>query len=317
MKSQHLSEKLLDTAISSMQRNRTLLFTINLIAALILVVVYMERYSFDMKQREGHLIAYKDRCKELNQGLPSVPHWNDLSADDQNSFKGCADLDKIQAFVISNTENAAQLEALSVPFYKLRRIRNEMNTVKLPEGSVAPLGIGVPVSRNDMVIICGFLMLILYTWLAFSFEQLARITAKIKQMYPEPRSAEAHESQATVKDLVDVNFLFRTDEPGLAAFFVKVLYLLAPISMTVATLNNLYFDTTKGFADYLRGIMHVPLMIQAMLVVAMWVIGYNVTKSDDKVTVASEAAPGAPVRKRVRTKPLREQALDPGGVPAE
>jgi hypothetical protein len=287
MEHQPLSVRLLDTAIKAMERNRTLLFTINMVAALIFVVVYLERFSFDMKQGQGHLIAYKGRCQELNNSLASAPGWQGLSEDDKKVLAGCSDLEKIRGFIVVNVSDQTQIQYLSNQLFRLHIIRNEMNNSKLPGGNVMPLGIGLSIPRNDMVIICGFLLVVLYAWLAFSFAQLARITTKIKQLFPEAKIEECNGTQATVSDLVDVNFLFRTDEGGMAALMVRILYLLAPISMTIATLNNLYLDTTKSFGDYLNSVLQVPLMIQGMIVVVLWMIGYHVNKSDKEVNIAS------------------------------
>jgi hypothetical protein len=55
-------------------------FTINLIAALIVVVVYLERYSFDNQQRESHLIAFQERCEALNEALETVPQMKEQLA---------------------------------------------------------------------------------------------------------------------------------------------------------------------------------------------------------------------------------------------
>ncbi len=287
MENQHLSVKLLDTAIKAMERNRTLLFTINLIAALIFVVVYLERFSFDMKQGEGYLIAYQERCQELNRLIASTPGWPAVSEEEKKSFEGCQDLNKIRGYITANSTDKDQLEAVSRQMYRLHIILNEMSATKLPTANVVPAGIGLVIPRNDMVIICGVLLVILYAWLAFSFEQLARVTAKIRQLFPEAKLVEGNGTQASVSDLVDINFLFRTDEGGMAAKLVKGLYLLAPISMTIATANDLSLNTTKSFSEYLNAVLQVPLMIQAMIVAVLWVIGYNVTKSDKKVNGAS------------------------------
>jgi hypothetical protein len=138
-----------------------------------------------------------------------------------------------------------------------------------------------------MVLILGFLLIILYAWLAFSFEQLARVTAKITKLFPEPKLGGGEGTQATVSDLVELNFVFRTSKPGVATVLVKVLYFLAPIALTVATINDLYAETTKNYEGYLKSILQAPLMIQSGMAVALWVIGYNINKSDKDVNVVA------------------------------
>jgi hypothetical protein len=103
MDNPNLNTRLLDTAIKTMERNRTLLFTINLIAALIVVVVYLERYGFDNQQREAHLIAFEERCETLNEALKTVPNWDKLSEQQKDKFKECSDLDAINAFVVTRS----------------------------------------------------------------------------------------------------------------------------------------------------------------------------------------------------------------------
>lgn len=286
MENEHLSLRLLDTAIKAMERNRTLLFSLNLIAALVFVVVYVERFSFDKKQRDGYLIAFQGHCQDLNKYLAYLPHYSELKAEEKIPLEKCADLDAISSFIITNSNDRLQLEAISKELLKLHLIQNEMHSIRLETANVTPLGFGMQVPRNDMFIICGVLLVILYTWLAFSFDQLARITSKIKLLFPETRRPECTAAQATVSDLVEVNFLFRTSQGGITAFLVKTLYWMAPVSMTVATVNNLYIDTTTSFRDYLNSTLQIPLIAQAILTVILWIIGYIVSRTDRESRVS-------------------------------
>lgn len=105
MEIKNLNTTLLDTAIKTMERNRTLLFAINLIAALVVVVVYLERFSFDKQQREAHLMVFQERCEELNESLKQLPNWDSLSKKEKEEFCGCSDLDKISSFVVADSLN--------------------------------------------------------------------------------------------------------------------------------------------------------------------------------------------------------------------
>jgi hypothetical protein len=287
MENQSLSTRLLDTAIKAMERNRALLFTINLIAALIFVIVYLDRYSFDMQQGKGHLIAYQGHCEKLSGKLRQLPGWSQIPPEEVRFFDGCADLNRIRGFITANIKDSSTLAEVSEPMYRLHIIQNEMGSIRLPAGSMTPLGIGLPTPRNDMIIICGVLLVILYIWLAFSFEQLARVTAKITTLFPERDSEKGDTPRATVSDLVELNFLFRTSKGGAAKILVKGLYLLAPIAMSVATVNDLYPETTRSYQEYLKSILQVPLMVQAMMVIVLWIVSYDINNSDGNVNAAA------------------------------
>lgn len=296
MENYHLSTRLLDTAIKAMERNRALLFTINLIAALILVVVYLETASFDNKQRDGHLIVYQFRCNSLNEMLKSVPNVGLVSEEDKKSFRECSDLNKMRGFVTANSTDQAQLEAISTQIFRLHRIQNEMREVKLGVANVAPLIFGIQVPRNDIVIICGVLLVILYTWLAFSFDQLARITTKIKNLFPEAHRREEEDgdegTEATISDLVEINFLFRTSKGGVMSLLVKAIYWLAPVAMTIATINDLN-SATGGppvLERYIWEISKYPIFTQLVITLLLWAIGYKVNRSDKRSNVTPVGA---------------------------
>lgn len=285
MDNQLLNVKLLETSINTMVRNRTLLFTINLIAALLLTVVYLEIASFDEKQREGHLIAYKDRCGEINATLNTSDYWKKLSTDEKNKFIACSKPDDIREYVITNNQalslSGVQLKIISANIYKLHRIQNEMNEVLLDKATAAPLGFGLPIPRNDLVLLCGVLLIILYMWLAFSFAQHARIITKIKLLFPENKSGEYNSQQATVNDLVELNFLFRTNRSRIITFLVKFLYFLAPIAMTIATINDYFFlNVTEEYRVYLTPTVNVSSVVKIIITVILWVIGRYINRSD-------------------------------------
>jgi hypothetical protein len=284
MEDQQLNIKLLETAIGAMQRNRTLLFAINLIAALVLVLVYLEWFSIDQGQMQGYLIAYQGRCTELRNTMQKTLQWECLTSDEKDNFNDCSDLDKISRIIITNINERVQLTGMSMSLFKLHQNRNDLTSTKLGTANVTPLGLGLEVPRNDMYVILGVLLVTLYIWLAFSFSQHARITTKIKKLFPEP-DPENRETQATISDLVELNFLFRTSQGGKTLWVVKVLYWLAPISMTIASINNSILKTSEGFRAYLAALAQIPLIVQWALTIALWVIGYYVNKSDKVANV--------------------------------
>jgi hypothetical protein len=314
VENQQLNIKLLETAIGAMQRNRALLFTINLIAALVIVLVYLERFSIDKAQMEGHLIAYHGRCNELRKEMEKTSRWIALGPDGRNQFKGfpgemeetsqwdalsqedkiefngCSELDKVSEVIHAQIGDTALLKRMGKSLFKLYQNRNDIATVKLGTADVTPLGIGLQVPRNDMYIILGVLLVTLYTWLAFSFNQHARITTKINRMFPEPDDG-GKETQATVNDLVDLNFLFRTTESRRTRWAVKTLYWLAPISMTLASINNSIPDTSEGFRQYFETLVRVPLLAQWVLTIVLWGIGYSVHKSDEVANIEPTITP--------------------------
>lgn len=286
MENQQLNVKLLETAIGAMQRNRALLFAINLMAALVIVLVYLERFSIDKAQMEAHLLAHRGRCKEIRVVMEKTPGWASLSQDDQGQFKDCSDPDRMSRLILANAPEDEPLRAMSKSLFKLRRNRNDMNSTRLGTADVTPLGLGLQVPRNDMYIILGVLLVTLYTWLAFSFNQHARITTKIKRMYPEPDLASSGE-RATVSDLIELNFLFRTSHDRKTRLVVKTLYWLAPISMTLASINNSLPDTSDDFRAYFNSLVRIPLMAQWGLTIVLWAIGYSVNRSDNVANIDS------------------------------
>lgn len=305
MEKANLNTRLLDTAIKTMERNRTLLFTINLIAALVVVVVYLERYSFDKQQREAHLIAFQERCEALNKALEKVPNWDTVSQEKKDEFKTCSNLDPINAFVVTNSllfpskeAKEASLKEISKSIFRLHVIQNEMKVAKLETANVTPLGFGLAVPRNDLVIICGVLLIILYLWLAFSFNQHARITEKIKLLFQESEPEEYNRTQTTLNELIELNFLFRTSTRTpteiITAIFVWALYLSAPLAMTIANINDLYHpDATKNYLEYINEIWEVPRMFEIIIMLILWGISISILKSDKRTNI-EPIIPSAP-----------------------
>jgi hypothetical protein len=280
MANENLNAKLLDTAINTMNRNRTLLFTINLIAALLLTVVYLERASLDKKQRENAVIAHIRYCRTLNELL--YIEFSHLHESQKQTFPTCSDLKAIKDYVAIYSRPEDDLTAISKNIFRLHRIQNELSGVKLENANATPFGFGLPVPRNDLVIICGFLLLMLYMWLVFSFNQHARILTKIKLLFPEERSVRQNEVEATINDLVELNFLFRTYKGGWVAILVRFLYLLAPLSMTAATLNDFLPDADSKYLEQLSGILTASFIIKILITATLWIIGYRIIAFDKK-----------------------------------
>lgn len=287
MENHNLSIKYLDAAIKTMERNRALLFTISLIAALIMAAVYLDRYSFDTKQAARHLVFYKSRCDSIHQELKSVPGWDASVAGHAESLSGCADLDKVSAFVVRNVSDGDKLKNLSEKVYRLHVIQNEMNEVRLPQASMAPLGIGLPIPRNDMVILCGALLVVLYLWLAFSFRQLANITEKIDKLFSDEGSGALKAERATVHDLVEINFLFDASKGGVTALLVWTIYLMAPASMSLAFLSDYVLWLPAGTED----LMSVPLAAQAVMTVMLWAVSFFILNADKRIDRAQQSRP--------------------------
>lgn len=166
--------------------------------------------------------------------------------------------------------------------FKLHIIKNEMNSTKLDTATVTPLGFGIPVPRNDLIIICGVLLLILYSWLAFSFDQHSRITEKIKLLFSDAKAEKRNETQANINDIIELNFLFRTSTGGIASLFVKALYLLAPIAMTIAAINDFIADVPKDYKEFINQILLVPRILEISMTLILWAIGLRIIKSDKK-----------------------------------
>lgn len=286
MDSKEVGKRFLDASIKVMERNRTLLFTINLIAALVLVIIYLERISIDTNQHTGHLIAYSDACKSLKSKSVNLG----LSSNEQDIVNKCSDLAQIGGIFASREINQDILKQISKDLYRLNRIQNDMKSIKLDSAVVAPLGFGLPVPRNDLTLICGILMVLFYTWLAFSFKQHARIIKEVTLELQKEDNGVKTNILETFNRVVEVNFMFPTQGKGLTPFFVKLLYFAAPISMTFALINDLLIPTDGNYRNFLNEILIFPRFIEVSIVVILWVIAYNINQSDtesNEVTVVN------------------------------
>jgi len=189
---------------------------------------------------------------------------------------------------INKQDNSKLLQEISKSIFRLRVINNDMADTKLDTANVAPLGFGLPVPRNDLVIICGLLLVILYTWLAFSFAQHARITEKIKLLFQESEPEKGNSAQASINDLIELNFLFRTSKGKVTALFVRALYLAAPVAMTIATINDFNPDALKFYRQYIDQKWLVPLRLEIAIMLILWVIGLSIIISDKRANVESK-----------------------------
>lgn len=287
MTGQELTSKCLETAIKTMERNRALLFAINLIAALLIVVTFLENVSLDVAQTRAYLIRFQQRCNEIET---IVKEQVSLSAEDLKVFNGCSDIKSVESIIIAKIQGKEALSILSNKMRSLYIFQNEMRNIRLDSASVAPLGFGLAVPRNDLTLICGVLLAILYIWLAFSFRQLARIITKIKKLPKGKKNLpEDDESKFNLNDIIEMNFLFFTSKDRSTRFFVKLLYFAAPLSMSIASFNNILtlFDTSDYIVK-LRTTLYIQLVIQLIFMGVLWYIALDLNKSDKKANVSSE-----------------------------
>ncbi len=243
-----------------------------------LVTVYLERMSFDTEQHREYLIPYSDACKDLKNNLSKLS----FTTEENNTITKCADLTQIDGIIASKEIASDILNQVSTDLYRLNRIQNEMKTVKLESVSISPLVFGFPIPRNDLTIICGVLLVLLYIWLAFSFKQHVRIINEVKNELKK----DTNDSKSNVLDIfervVQINFLFSTEEKTLESFFVYLLYLAAPLAMTIALINDISISVVGNYENIAKIISIGPDLIEVSVVIILWGIGYNIIQSDRK-----------------------------------
>lgn len=285
-----LRNRALDAALGAMARNRALLFTINMVAAAVLITVFLERQSFDDLQREHYLFAVQEIKNELTgRGLPASSFGLDRAHIEQieNWAFECWTNGKV-ANKPNISIDKAWKESVSRQLYRLHRVHNDLSQVALPSTQWLPIGVSVP--RNDLVPIAGLLLLILYSWLCFSFRQLAGIILVLRRTFVGDKgAADAEGSARFFRDVIELHFLFRTSKRGLARFFVKGLYYSPPIVMIIALLNDV--ASTAGVGDPFQGVLLAITTVRTVLVaglcVALGFIAYQITLADRDVNLAS------------------------------
>ena len=267
-----------------MARNRALLFTINIVVAVLLVTVYLERWSFDLSLRRGYLLAIEDIKKQLiARGLPG-----DLVSE--------GDVDGIEKVVFEKRTTTTMpedwLEAVSFQMFRLRRIKNDMGQIALPASQGLPIGLVVP--RNDLVPIAGLFLLILYSWLCFSFRQLGSIVTTLRNTFvAEDSDRPDKENAALFRKIIELHFLFRTSKRGPARFFVLALFYSSPIAMAICLLNDFISVSGAGepFRAMLRAISSPRLILETIITVCLGFIGYQIYLADRGINVASFGKP--------------------------
>lgn len=291
---QELRSRALDAAISAMARNRALIFTLNIIAAAVLVTVYLERMSFDEKYRRGYLLGVHSVYQELiSLEMP------DTLASETDLLEDTGKIER-WAFKLFNSKNVEKnkkwLQEVSNQLLRLYRIKNELSSVKLPDSPSFPIGLAIP--RNDLVPIAGIIMVLLYAWLRFSFQQLARIVRTLRDSFvnndPEDSTHEGKSNQAEsmFSQIISLHYLFRTSEGGPAAWLVRALYFSPPVVMIIALLNDIlsitvFLQASDSFSSFLLSISYLRMLIVAVLTVILCFIAYQIHHADRGVNKAS------------------------------
>ena len=299
-----LRSRAIDAAIKAMGRNRALLFTLNLVVATIIVTIYLERESFDDKQRRAHMVALQDIALNLRDiGLPkeklvslkadSIEDWIWKEIVNQDTGR----IERVPPNGAGITDPGIWLQSASTQLYRLRRVRNELGAMLLPSGQALALGISVP--RNDIVPIAGIFLLMLYSWLYFSMKQLGAIVEKLREILVSPliRADDSNteeiltpsKSQSMVRQIIEFHFMFKTSEGGPTSWSVKGLYYSPPIAMFAATINDLYsigiHSVTWG--TVLRALASARMFLEFGLLIALTFVAYQIKLADDEVNFAS------------------------------
>jgi len=296
-----LLKRALDAAIGAMSRNRGLLLTINLIAAVVLVTVYLERESFDEKQRRGHLVAVHGIAKRLtdlrllqDSSDPDIKEPDNLMTR-ALKLSGATPAPWTNLYIDGEQVSSRRdwLAKVGEEIYRLNVVRNEMKYARLPQGQMLPIGIAVP--QNDFVPVAGLLLLVLYSWLLFSFRQLAAIIERIRKLLTGPSESSAEDPkgirrvQGMVREIIEFHFLFRTSKRGAASWFVRALYFSPPIVMLIAFSNDLYSITNRSgeWQELLRNFVTFRMLLLVSLTVALTFVAYEVRLADRAVNMAS------------------------------
>lgn len=281
MTREEVGNQFLNTSIDVMQRNRTLIFAINLIAGLIIIVIFLETMSFDAAQQNGYLLRYRHHCNSLKAEIQGS-----LNPDELKVVEQCYELKKISGIIVSKIHDNKKLINASLTMASLSRIQNSLDDVNLEKAHVTPLGFGLNVPRNDLIIICGLLMVILYLWLAFSYRQHARIIEELSNgIYENDWSDEKKKNTvATFNRLVEINFMFRTDKKSVSSIFVKLLIYAAPISMWIAFSRDAYsiIIIDGDYGNYILRVAGMRLILEVIIATILCFIGYDIKKSDGK-----------------------------------
>jgi hypothetical protein len=297
-----LRSRALDAAIGAMRRTRALLFTINILASLVLIGVYTERFSFDDRQLAGHLLALEDAFADLKeQGVCLGKHGEHAKLPELQ--------ENVWAMVASRVSDHDPSAGVSIKWaievgrdiMQVHLINNELAAYRLPPGQ--PLPIGVQIAHNDMVTVSGVFLVLLYAWYCFSFRQLANIAKKIRLLFlreeetgpqaPNPSDA----SKKLWREIVDLHFLFRTSSGGIVALFVKALYYSPPIAFGIGFANDAYSvyeiqGTRTAWANYFVSVAGWQLAIEGALLVILVFIAYQVWRADSESRVADSADTG-------------------------
>ena len=275
-----LVKRALDAAIGAMTRNRALLFTINLVAAIVLIVVYLELESFDEKQRRGHLVAVHriaERLVDLGLiGSVSDPKIHRPSKLRESAIKKSQEAPPPWKGLEFDGKSIATrqewLMCVGSEVYRLDVVANEMRGTRLPGNQGLPIGVSVP--RNDVVPIAGLLLLLLYSWLLFSFRQLATIIQSIRRLLRVSDESggnddvQGEQAQSMVREIIEFHFLFRTSKRGPMKWFAHALYFSPPIVMLIALWNDLYSlsEMTGDWQQALQAFMNLRMLLLVALV---------------------------------------------------
>ena len=289
-----LRNRALDAAIAAMARNRVLIFTLNLIAAIVLITVYLESGSFDESYRGGYLFALDNAYSKLHEEIPDSLLLSGTIEDDLNKIEKWA----VAVYPGKNKDKEWMLK-ISKQILRIYRIKNEMNLIKLPESPSFPFGFAIP--RNDLVPIAGLLMVLLYAWLKFSFNQLARIVNNLKDFFKNDdddvennltHNNSNEDKQSLFTQIISMHYLFRTSEGGASAWLVRALYFSPPFAMIVALINDLHslfyrYSFTDSFRGYLIEISLLRLILVASITMILCFIAYQIHFADSHVNKSS------------------------------
>lgn len=269
----------IEAAVTAMKRNRALLLTINLIGALMLVTIYVERFSFDEIQRENYLFAFLD-IKGKVDALG-------VDIDDATALNAVL-LSSLEERVIGKWEewksDPEKRKKASSQLYRLRRLYAEMNRLQLPSNQIIPIGLSVP--HNDVVPIAGLFLVLLYGWFYCSHSNFNYILRKIKTSFLASESKVIDQTELDVFwQSLDLHFLFRTSELGMTKLFVKGLFFSPPVIMSLALINDLLSGTDwdSVFQNALRFSLTSRFLIDLTLAVILWFIAYAVNQSESDV----------------------------------
>ncbi|MCB9665215.1 MAG: hypothetical protein H6732_13980 [Alphaproteobacteria bacterium] len=218
----------IDAAIAAMARNRALILTLNLVAGLVAVNIYVGSVSLDAKQRANYLMS----ISSIHRRIENIGCVKNLV---ESGIQG-ASIDEIETAILTANSSGRcvlspeQMSEASSLLFRLRRIHHDVRSVSIGTNiEVSTLGIAVP--KSEFAPVAGGLIVLLYAWLLLSFWQLSGATARLSELF-KGESVSAAAAKRAAHDILESSYFLRTSSDSTMRYFAYALYYSAPIVFT-------------------------------------------------------------------------------------